>query len=612
MGEARLRPSQSSGLRRSEVKIRNFVIIAHIDHGKSTLADRFLEITGTVQKGKMRAQYLDAMDLEREKGITIKMAPVRMFSKDKKTGEEIMLNLIDTPGHIDFNYEVSRSLAAVEGAILLVDATKGIQAQTITNLELARAQGLVIIPVINKIDSLQAKTEEVKKEISEFLKIDESSIMSISAKTGENVEALLDTVIEKVPEPKTDSDKPLRALIFDSKYDSFLGVVSFVRVMEGKVKPNEKILLINAKSQGIVKEMGIFKPEMSTIGELKAGEIGYLATGIKDAEKIGIGDTITINNPELKIEPLPGYKEPEPKIFVSVYPEDQGEFELLKLALSKLKLNDSALFYQQQNFYVFGRGFLCGFLGTLHAEITMERLRREFGLEIVIGAPQVGYKAIDPKGKEVMIYNPLDWSDSYRKFFEPWAEVKIIIGAAYLGRVFDYLAELEGKHIDSYPFGTDRYMLIYEMPLREIIGKFYENLLNITQGFASLTYKEVEYREADLVKLEILVAGKTEEALSRILPRVNAIAESRRIVQKLKELLPRESFAVPLQGKIGGAIVSRETLSGFRKDVLAPLYGGDYSRKKKLLEKQKKGKEKMKQKGEVRIPPEVFLKVFGS
>jgi GTP-binding protein LepA len=604
------------------VQIRNFVIISHIDHGKSTLADRFLEITETVQKGKMKSQYLDAMDLEREKGITIKMAPVKMFWKDKgahrqaqgaEETAEIMLNLIDTPGHIDFNYEVSRSLAAVEGAILLVDATKGIQAQTITNLELAKKQGLVIIPVLNKIDSPAARVEEVKKEISEFLEIPEESIMSISGKTGQNVEQLLNTVIEKVPNPQVDESKPLRAMIFDSQYDSFLGVVAYVRVIDGKIRAGEKLLLINSKATGISKEIGIFNPAMKPIAELKAGEIGYIATGIKEAEKVGIiGDTITINNPELKVLPLPGYKEPEPKIFVSLYPEEQSEFEQLKIALAKLKLNDSALFYQQQNFYVFGRGFLCGFLGTLHAEITMERLRREFGLEIVIGAPQVAYKAVDQKGQLVMIYNPLHWSETYKQFSEPWAEVKIIIGSAYLGRVFDFLSELESKHLESYPFGADRYMLIYEMPLREIIGKFYENLLNITQGFASLTYKEIEYREADLVKLDILVAGKQEEALSRILPRANAIAEARRIVLKLKDLLPRESFAVPLQGKIGGNIVSRETLSGFRKDVLAPLYGGDYTRKKKLLEKQKKGKEKMKEKGEVRIPPEVFLKVFGS
>jgi len=594
------------------MKIRNFVIISHIDHGKSTLADRFLEITGTVQKNKMRAQYLDAMDIEREKGITIKMTPVRMFWKDKY-GEPVMLNLIDTPGHIDFNYEVSRSLAAVEGAILLVDATKGIQAQTITNLELAKQQGLVIIPVINKIDSPAARIDDVRKEIVEFLQIDPASILYISAKTGENVETLLEAVIEKIPEPPLNIDKPLRALIFDSSYDSFLGVVAYVRIMEGTISSNEKLLLVNSKINGLSKEIGIFTPDMKPIAELKAGEIGYIATGIKETEKSGIiGDTITINNPDIKIEPLPGYKEPEPKIFVSVYPEEQSEFEQLKIALAKLKLNDSALFYQQQNFYIFGRGFLCGFLGTLHAEITMERLRREFGLEIVIGAPQVAYKAIDAKGQEVMIYNPLNWSQSYKKFFEPWAEVKIIINANYLGRVFDYLSELKGKHIESYPFGSDRYMLIYEMPLREIIGKFYENLLNITQGFASLTYKEIEYRETELVKLEILVAGKPEEALSRILPKEEAVAEARRVVQKLKDLLPRQSFAVPLQGKIGGTIVSRETLSAYRKDVIAPLYGGDYTRKRKLLEKQKKGKSKMKEKGEVHIPPEVFLKVFGS
>ncbi|MFA5368970.1 MAG: translation elongation factor 4, partial [Candidatus Paceibacterota bacterium] len=504
------------------MKTKNFVIIAHIDHGKSTLADRFLEITETVQKGKMRSQYLDAMDLEREKGITIKMAPVRMFWKDK-AGEQVMLNLIDTPGHIDFNYEVSRSLAAVEGAILLVDATKGIQAQTITNLDLARKQGLVIIPVINKIDSPAARTEDVKKEIAEFLGIDDSEIMSISAKTGEGVLELLEAVIEKIPEPQIEENKPLRALIFDSKYDTFLGVVAYVRIMEGKVKANEKIILVNSKTQGIVKELGIFNPAMKTIDELKAGEIGYIATGIKETEKIGIiGDTISINTPDAKVESLPGYKESEPKIFVSVYPEDQGEFEQLKLALSKLKLNDSALFYQQQNFYVFGRGFLCGFLGTLHAEITMERLRREFGLEIVIGAPQVAYRAVDQKGQPVMIYNPLNWSDSYKDFSEPWAELRIIIGESYLGRVFDFISELESKHIESYPFGSDRYMLIYEMPLREIIGKFYEGLLNVTQGFASFTYKEIEYRETDLVKLDILVAGKPEDALSRILPKSNA------------------------------------------------------------------------------------------
>ena len=592
------------------MKIKNFVIISHIDHGKSTLADRLLEITETIKKDKMKPQYLDSMDLEREKGITIKMTPVRMEYSSR--GEKMILNLIDTPGHIDFNYEVSRSLAAVEGAILLVDATKGIQAQTITNLDLAQKEGLVIIPAINKIDSLQAMTKEVKKEIRELLDFKDEEIFSISAKTGENVAALMEEVVERVESAEDNSKKPLRALIFDSKYDSFLGVVSYVRIVDGSVKANDKIYFINSRAQGAVKELGVFRPDMTPVQELKSGEIGYIATGIKDPEKIRIGDTIVSLGQENLVESLPGYKNPEPKIFVSLYPKEQDDFELLKTALSKLKLNDSALFFEQQNFHVFGRGFLCGFLGSLHTEITMERLKREFGLELVISSPQVLFKAEDGKGKEVLIYNPVNWSESFKNFSEPWAEVRIIIGSSYLGRVFEFVNGLEGKHVDSHPFGENRYCLVYEMPLREIIGKFYENLLNITQGFSSLTFKEIGYRRADLVKLEILINGKKEEAFSRILPQSKVNAEARKMVEKLKDVLPKQSFSVPIQGKIGGKIVSRETLKATRKDVTAPLYGGDYTRKKKLLEKQKEGKKKLREKGEVRIPPEVFLKVFGS
>jgi len=593
------------------MKIRNFVIISHIDHGKSTLADRLLEITGTVEKGKMRPQYLDAMDLEREKGITIKMTPVKMMYKYK--GEEVMLNLIDTPGHIDFNYEVSRSLAAVEGAVLLVDATKGIQAQTITNLELAKKEGLTIIAAVNKIDSPQARTEEVKKEIAEFLEIEESEILSISAKTGENVELLLSKVIEKVEGPEIHEDKPLRALVFDSMYDTFLGVVSYVRIIDGFAKANDKIYLLNARAEGVVKEIGVFKPDMTPIKELHSGEIGFIATGIKDPEKIRIGDTIALKDGgEMKLEPLEGYKDPEPKIFVSMYPQDQNDFETLKLALSKLKLNDSALFYQHQNFQMFGRGFLCGFLGTLHTEITMERLKREFGLDLVIGAPQVCFKAIDGKGKEVSVYNPTNWSDSFTQCFEPWTEITLIIGASYLGRVFELVGEMDGKHVDSRPFGKDRYILIYELPLREIIGTFYENLLNVTQGYASMTYVETGYRPAELVKLEILIAGRAEEAFSRIIPKKKVQAEGKRIVEKLKDVLPVQMFAVAIQAAVGGKIIARETISARRKDVLAPLYGGDYTRKKKLLEKQKKGKKDMKDRGKLKIPADVFLKVFGS
>ena len=585
------------------MEIRNFVIISHIDHGKSTLADRFLEITKTVDKNKMKEQYLDGMDLEREKGITIKMTPVRMIYKG------IMLNLIDTPGHIDFSYEVSRSLAAVEGAVLLVDATKGIQAQTITNLELAKKEGLTIIPVVNKIDSPIARTDEVKKEIADFLEISPDEVMSISAKTGENVDILLDKIIEKVKAPDVLEDKPFRALIFDSQYDSFLGVVSYIRVSEGHIRKNDKIYLINAKSVGIVKELGIFKPDMSPTEELKAGEIGFIATGIKEPEKIRIGDTIASSD---DLEPLHGYKEPEPKVFVSIYPQEQNDFEALAVALSKLKLNDSALFYQNQNFQAFGRGFLCGFLGTLHTEITMERLKREFGLDLVIGAPQVCYKAIDGKGREVMIYNPNNWSDDFKEHYEPWTELTLIIGDAYLGRVFELLSGIDGNHIDSRPFGKDRYLIIYEVPLREIIGGFYENLLNVTQGYASMTYVEIGYKKAELVKLEIMIAGREEEAFSKIIPKAKAATEGKKIVTKLKEFLPPQMFAVALQAKVGGKFIARETISARRKDVLAPLYGGDYTRKRKLLEKQKKGKKEMKNRGKLKVPTEVFLKVFGN
>ena len=585
------------------MEIRNFVVISHIDHGKSTLADRFLEITKTVDKSKMKEQYLDGMDLEREKGITIKMTPVRMIYKG------VMLNLIDTPGHIDFNYEVSRSLAAVEGAVLLVDATKGIQAQTITNLELAKKEGLTIIPVVNKIDLPAARTDEVKKEIADFLEISPDEVMSISAKTGENVDILLDKIIEKVKAPDVLEDKPFRALIFDSQYDSFLGVVSYVRVSEGHIRKNDKIYLINAKSVGIVKELGIFKPDMSPTEELKAGEIGFIATGIKEPEKIRIGDTIASSD---DLEPLHGYKEPEPKVFVSIYPQEQNYFEALAVALSKLKLNDSALFYQNQNFQAFGRGFLCGFLGTLHTEITMERLKREFGLDLVMGAPQVCYKAIDGKGREVMIYNPNNWSDDFKEHYEPWTELTLIIGDAYLGRVFELLSGIDGNHIDSRPFGKDRYLIIYEVPLREIIAGFYENLLNVTQGYASMTYVEIGYKKAELVKLEIMIAGREEEAFSKIIPKAKAVAEGKKIVTKLKEFLPPQMFAVALQAKVGGKFVARETISARRKDVLAPLYGGDYTRKRKLLEKQKKGKKEMKNRGKLKVPTEVFLKVFGN
>ena len=584
--------------------IKNFVIISHIDHGKSTLADRLLEITGTVEKGKNLPQLLDSMDLEREKGITIKMKPVRMEYQGN------ILNLIDTPGHIDFNYEVSRSLAAVSGAILLVDATKGVQAQTISNLELAKKEGLVIIPAVNKIDSPIADTEGVKKEIAEILEIDPSEVMGISAKTGENVEELLQRVIERVPSTTEETEKPLRALIFDSMYDSFLGIVAYVRVIEGSIKPFEKIYFINSRSSSTAKDVGIFKPQMKKKAELNAGEIGYIATGIKDPEKVHIGDTITKQG--AIVEPLGGYNPASPKIFVSLYPADQTEFEVLKEGLQKLKLNDSSLFFQPQTYQILGRGFLCGFLGNLHAEITIERLKREYGLDLVIGAPQVKYKGVTGKGEEIDIMNPSVWQDNFSELLEPWVDLKVIIGEKYLGNVFDLFNASDGRHIDSKPFGVGRYMIEYEVPMREIIGTFYDSLLSVTQGYASMTYIEIGYLPADLVKLDILINGEIEEAFSKIVPKTKAVEEARKLTKKLKEVLPVQLFNLAIQGKVGGKIIARETISARRKDVLAPLYGGDVTRKNKLLDNQKKNKDKLKSGAKVRVPPEVFLKVFGS
>jgi len=584
--------------------IKNFVIISHIDHGKSTLADRLLEITGTIKRDKTKSRILDSMDLEMEKGITIKMKPVRMEYKGT------ILNLIDTPGHIDFSYEVSRSLAAVDGAILLVDATKGVQAQTISNLELAKKEGLVIIPAVNKIDAPLANPGEVKKEIADILEIDPSDVLGISAKTGENVEELLKRVIERVPGAKEEEKKPLRALIFDSVYDSFLGIVAYVKVEEGVIKPFEKISFINSKFSSTSKEVGVFKPEMIKRDEIKAGEIGYIATGIKDPEKVHIGDTITKQG--FSLEPLSGYSPANPKIFISLYPSNQTDFEVLKEGLQKLTLNDSSLFFKPQTYQILGRGFLCGFLGNLHAEITIERLKREYGLDLVIGAPQVKYEGITGKGEQVDIMNPTIWQDNFKEVLEPWVDIKLIIGQKYLGNVFELFKETDGKHIDSRPFGRERYLIEYEVPMREIIGTFYDNLLNVTQGYASMTYEEIGYLPADLVKLEILINGEKEEAFSKIVPRAKAYDEARKLTKKLKEVLPAQLFNLAIQGKIGGKIIARETVSATRKDVTAPLYGGDITRKKKLLEKQKKNKDKMREKTKVRVPADVFLKVFGS
>jgi len=585
--------------------IRNFVIISHVDHGKSTLADRLLELTSTIDKRKMRSQYLDMMDLEREKGITIKMQPVRMKFQD------YILNLIDTPGHVDFNYEVSRSLAAVEGAVLLVDATKGIQAQTIGNLELAQKQKLVIIPVINKIDSSQARIENARKEMMELLGVAAENIIEISAKNGTNVEQVLTAVIQKIPPPKTIEVNPLRALIFDSKYDPYKGVIAFVRVFDGQIKKGEKISLLQSQAQGEIKEVGIFKPEPSGIEKLSAGEIGYLATGVKTPDKVRVGDTIAVLNSQ--VTPLPGYQEPKPMVFLSIYPADPNDFELLKDSLERLRLNDAALTFKPELKEVLGRGFQSGFLGLLHAEIVTERLKREFGLNLVLSSPSVIYKVIRQNNKEMFIYTSADWPEAGQtgEAQELWTKLQVLTPINYLGKVLELLKSIESHHLKTEYLGQEKAELVYEVPLREIITKnLYDKLKSVSQGFSSMNYEILDWRGISLVKLDILILGRKEEALSRIVPEKEAEREGRRIVKTLKEKLPSQLFSLPLQAAIGGKVIARETLRAKRKDVLAPLYGGDYTRKRKLLEKQKKGKKELKEKGRVKIPSQVFLEIF--
>ena len=645
----------------TENNIRNFCIISHIDHGKSTLADRFLEITGTISKEKMRAQYLDMMDLEQEKGITIKMQPVRMtyvlnflnsaenkIAENETTGlQSYILNLIDTPGHADFSYEVSRSLAAVEGAILLVDVTKGIQAQTLANLELAKNQNLTIIPVINKIDLISRQPnknfglksnfqiETRIKELAKLLNINEKEIIKISAKYGINIEQVLKAIIEKIPGPKINKNQNFRALIFDSKYDSYKGVIAYLRVVEGEIYLKDEIYLISSKTKGLVKELGYFEPKFSPQRKLKAGEIGYIATGIKEPEKVRIGDTITSfknnltgnylqrqQNSNFKINPLPGYKEPKPVVFLSVFPKNSTDFESLKKALEKLKLNDASLFFKIEQKQSLGQGFQCGFLGLLHAEIVFERLKREFNIDLVLSAPSVIYKIILKDEKEILIYSASNWPDSLeksrqkgisfseiKKTQELWIKLQILTPVTYLGIISKFMKTLEGKQIKIDWLSKENIKLIYEIPLKEIITKnLYDKLKSLSQGFASMNYEILEWREANLVKLDILILGKKEEMLSRIVSKNQAYQEGKKIVENLKKNLPPQLFPVPLQAAINGKIIARETIPARKKDVIAPLYGGDYTRKKKLLEKQKRGKEKLKQRGKINIPPELFFK----
>lgn len=587
------------------MEIRNFSIISHIDHGKSTLADRFLELAGAVEQRKMQPQFLDMMDLEREKGITIKMQPVRL--KYVLDGKPYILNLIDTPGHVDFGYEVSRALAAVEGAVLLVDASQGIQAQTLANLELAQKQNLAIIPVINKIDLGHARIEEASRELAEVLGVDETEVIKISAKNNINIEEVLRAVIKKVPAPADNSNKPFRALIFDSKYDSYKGVTAFVRAFDGAIKTGEKIYLMTEKIEGEVKELGFFIPEFSPQPELKCGEIGYIATGIKQPDKIKIGDTIA----QLGAEALPGYEEAKPMIFLSIYPENSDDHKNLKEALEKIKLTDAAFSFKPEMKTGLGRGFQCGFLGLLHAEILAERLKREFDLKLVLSTPSIVYQVI-ANNKEILVYTPQDFPDPsvIKESRELWVKLQILTPQEYLSQILELSKLISAEYLDTQWLGA-KAKLILEAPLREIIDRnFYDKLKSVSQGFASMNYDILDWRKVELIKLDILILGRQEESFARIVPKEKALSEARAMVKKLKKLVPTQLFTVPVQAAVGGKIIARETISAKRKDVTASLYGGDVTRKNKLLKKQKKGKAELKAKGKIRIPPDVYLKIL--
>lgn len=586
--------------------IRNFCIIAHIDHGKSTLADRLLEMTGTIEKRKMKEQLLDTMDLERERGITIKMQPVRMKYK------EYVLNLIDTPGHVDFGYEVSRSLAAVEGAILLVDATKGVQAQTLANLYQAIDNNLEIIPAVNKIDLPNANTEKTKREIVHILGCKEEDILEVSGKTGQGVDNLLERIVEIIPAPKGSIVKPLRALIFDSKYDTYKGVLAYVRLMDGQVKAEEKIFMLAAGAKCDVIEVGYFKPELDKSENLAAGEIGYIATGLRKIEDCRVGDTITIED-NSNIQALPGYKEVRPMVYASFYPLEGEDYNFMRDALGKLKLSDAAFTYDPESNIALGRGFRCGFLGLLHLEIIQSRIEREFNLHPTITTPSVVYEVkIHGNDERIKIYSASELPDpsTISEIYEPYAKLEIISPSNYLGSIMEVMKNTRAQYQNTEYLDSERMIIEFICPLTDIITNLHDDIKSASQGYASMNYEFFEYHPYDLVKLDILVAQEKVEAFSRIIPREKAHSEGKRIVARLKEVIQRQNFQIAIQAAIGGKIIARETIKAFRKDVTAKLYGGDVTRKRKLLEKQKKGKKKMKNVGRVEIPGEAFLAVL--
>ncbi|MCX6756098.1 MAG: translation elongation factor 4 [Candidatus Nomurabacteria bacterium] len=597
--------------------IRNFSIIAHIDHGKSTLADRMLEVTGTIEARKMKDQVLDSMELERERGITIKMQPVRM--EHKVDNENYILNLIDTPGHIDFSYEVSRALKAVEGSILLVDSTQGVQAQTLTTLQMARDSGLVIIPVLSKIDSPLSRVDEVKMEVAILLDIDPDTIMLVSGKTGEGVAELLSEIVTRVPAPTFEvlTDKNTNsALVFDFKYDNHRGVIVYVRIFGGSFKKGDYLKFAVSDEQFIALEVGTFSPEENPKESLSSGEIGYIVTGIKKPGIASVGDTVT--NSKNGATALPGYMNPRPVVWASVYPESADDFTNLKAALGKLRLSDSAFSYEEETSGTLGRGFRCGFLGMLHLEIITERLSREFDLQLIVTMPSITYKVLLRNGKEETIYSPHLFPDdsSVVKVFEPWIHVKIIAPLLYVGVLMPFLFEHEADIKMTENFGDNRTQVTVDMPLRELMRNFFDDLKSLTSGYGSISYEMDEYREADVVRLDIIVADEPVVAFCRVVSRRRAEEEARDQVDRLKKVIPRHQFAFKIQGKALGRIIASESVSAYRKDVLMHgskvVGGGDISRKKKLLEKQKKGKARQAANGKVNITQDVFLKMMRS
>lgn len=606
------------------MEIRNFSIIAHIDHGKSTLADRMLEITHTIEARKMRDQVLDSMELERERGITIKMQPVRMNYEyriknndgSQNSKQNFILNLIDTPGHIDFSYEVSRAMRAVEGSVLLVDATQGVQAQTLSVLQMAKDAGLTIIPAISKIDSHLAQIEDTEREIIEILGCEKEDIIKVSGKTGEGVEKLLRTIIEKIPPPKTSDTQNFKSLVFDFKYDNHRGVIVFVRVMSGSVKRGDKISFKATKTQFGALEVGTFSPEETPRDKIGEGEIGYVVTGLKEPGKARVGDTLS--EIKDKSEPLAGYAEPKPVVWASIYPESQDDLTLLRQALDRLRLSDSSLTFEEEASTIMGKGYRCGFLGMLHMEIATERLKREFNLSLIVTTPSISYDFTLKKGKKIRVYSPSNFPEDFEieKVEEPWVTTHIITPERFTPAIFELLYDHEAHLEDSHPVAglknEPRTQMIVTMPLRELMRNFFDSLKSKTSGFASLSYEIGEMREAPVTKMEILIADEPVPAFARVISEKDAGFEAEKTVDKLKEILPRQLFVMKIQAKVHGRIIASRSVSALKKDVTGYLYGGDRTRKMKLWEKQKRGKEKLKDRGVVNIPQEVFVKMMRS